>query len=180
MLPRFRIMAVSMERLQIRVARISAVPINVIHFDPVVMLEEQSTAPTATLLRFEQLGQSRTGTWMPSLPATPVHPIPIVGAAVALNLDMPFDRHLTMSVKVNGVSAGGRCGKGATGADPMPVPFDDPSDSFGGMSSMCPVAELDPDQVIQSCISDLTDPSAVVIGPAPNFGIELIDQRALG
>jgi hypothetical protein len=54
--PRFRIMAVSMERLQISVARISAVPVDVIHFDPVVMLEEQSTIPTATLLRFEQLG----------------------------------------------------------------------------------------------------------------------------
>jgi hypothetical protein len=49
MLPRFRIMAVSMERLQISVARISAVPVDVIHFDSVVMLEEQSTAPTRAI-----------------------------------------------------------------------------------------------------------------------------------
>jgi len=179
MLPRFRIMAVSMEHLQIRVARISVVPIDVVHFDSVVMLEELSTTPTATLLCFKQLGQPRTGTRMPSLSATPVHPIPIVGAAVALNLDMPFDGHLTMGVKVDGVAAGGRCGKGTTAADPMPVPLDDPSNGFAGMPSMCPVAELDPDQVIQSCISDLTDPNAVVIRPAPNFGIELPDQRAL-
>ena len=146
--PRFRIVAVSMEHLQICVARISAVPINVIHLDPVVMLEEQSTTPTATLLHFEQLGPSWTSTRMSSLSATPVHPIPIVGAAVALNLDMPFDRHLTMRVKVDGAPVGGRRGKGATAADPMPVPLDDPSDGFGGMPSMCPVAELDPGQVV--------------------------------
>ena len=107
---------------------------------------------------------------MPSLSATPVHPIPIVGAAVALNLDVPFDGHLTMGVKVDGVPAARRRGKGATGADPMPIPLDDPSDGFGGMPSMCPVAEFDPDQVIQSCISNSTDPHAVVIRPAPNFG----------
>jgi hypothetical protein len=56
MFPRFRIMAVSMERLQIRVARIAVVPVDVIHLDPVVMLEEQSTVPTATVLHFQQLG----------------------------------------------------------------------------------------------------------------------------
>jgi len=137
-----------MERLQISVARISAVPVDVIHFDSVVMLEEQSTASTATLLRFEQLGQSGTGPRMPSLSATPVHPIPIVRAAVALNLDMPFNGHLTMGVKVDGVAVGGRRGKGATSADPMPVPFDNPSNGFGGMPSMCPAAELDPGQVV--------------------------------
>jgi len=44
-------MAVSMERLQIGVARISAITIDVIHLDPVVMLAEQSTVPTVTVLR---------------------------------------------------------------------------------------------------------------------------------
>ena len=86
-LPRFRIMAVSMERLQIGVARITAITIDVIHRDLVIMLEEQSTVPTVTVLRFEQLGESRTGVWMPSLSATPVHPIPIIRAAVACDLD---------------------------------------------------------------------------------------------
>src|SRR2546430_4975356 len=83
-------MAVSMERLQIGVARILAITIDVIHLDPVVMLEEQSTVPTVTVLRFEQLGESRTGVWMPSLSATPVHPIPIIRAAVACDLDILF------------------------------------------------------------------------------------------
>ena len=59
--PRFRIMAVSMERLQIGRAHIAAIPIDMIYFDPVVMLEEQPAVATAPVLRFEQLGHSRTG-----------------------------------------------------------------------------------------------------------------------
>ena len=128
--PRFRIMAVSMERLQVSVARISVVTVDVIDFDSVVMLEEQSAVPTATRLRFKQPGQSWTGIRMPSLSDAPVHPVPIVRATVALNLDMPFDRHLTVGEEVNGVPASRRCGKGSTLADPMPIPFDDPSDGF--------------------------------------------------
>ena len=44
--PRFRIVAVSMKRLQIGVARIAAIPIDVIHLNPVVMLEEQPAVAT--------------------------------------------------------------------------------------------------------------------------------------
>ena len=172
-------MAVSMERLQIGVARILAITIDVIHLDPVVMLEEQSTVPTVTVLRFEQLGESRTGVWMPSLSATPVHPIPIIRAAVACDLDMPGNRHLTMGVKVDGVRARGRGRKGSTGAEPMPIPLDGPSDGFGCVPLMCPVAELDPSQVVKSRVRDLTHPNAVVVRPAPDGGIELVDQRAL-
>lgn len=172
-------MAVSMERLQIGVARISAITIDVIHLDPVVMLEEQSTVPTVTVLRFEQLGESRTDVWMPSLSATPVHPIPIIRAAVAGDLDMPGNCHLTMGVKADGVRARGRGGKGATGAEPMPIPLDGPSNGFRCVPLMCPVAELDPSQVVKSCVCDLTHPNAVVVRPASDGGIELVDQRAL-
>ncbi len=55
-LPRFRIVAVSMKRLQISVARIAAIPIDMIHLNPVVMLEEQPTVTTAPVLPLEQLG----------------------------------------------------------------------------------------------------------------------------
>ena len=43
MLPRFRIMAVSMKRLQIAVARIASIAIDMIDLNPVVMVEEQPT-----------------------------------------------------------------------------------------------------------------------------------------
>ena len=58
MLPRFRIVAVSMERLQIGKARIVVITIDMVYLDPVVMLEAQPTVATAPALLFQQLGQS--------------------------------------------------------------------------------------------------------------------------
>ena len=59
-LSRFRIVAVSMERLQVRRARISVVAIDMVHLDPVVLLAEQITRATATALRCEPPGQHRS------------------------------------------------------------------------------------------------------------------------
>jgi len=83
-LPRFRIVAMSMERLQVRIARIPVVAIDMVHFDPVVMLEEPSTITTAAALRFKQPGQSSTDTGVSALSPAPVDPVPIIGAAVTL------------------------------------------------------------------------------------------------
>ena len=52
MLPRFRVVAVSMKRLQIGVARIAAIPVDMIHLNPVVMLEDQ--VRQASLARWER------------------------------------------------------------------------------------------------------------------------------
>ena len=97
LLPRFRIVAVSMERLQVGRARIAVVPIDMIHLDPVVMLEEQPTMATAPVLLFQQLGQFRTGVRVSSLPCAPVHPIAVIGTAVALDLAMPVRSHIAVS-----------------------------------------------------------------------------------
>ena len=54
-LPRFRIVAVSMERLQVRRARIEVITIAVLNLDLVILLEEQPTIATAPTLLFQQL-----------------------------------------------------------------------------------------------------------------------------
>ena len=112
--PRFHIVAVSMERLQVRNARIVVVAIDMVHLDAVVMLEEQPAVSTATLLRFEQLGQSWIDTRVAALSTTPVHPIAIIRTAAALDFDMPGNRHCTVSVKMTGFSIRGRGGKDQT------------------------------------------------------------------
>src|SRR5688572_15169288 len=99
MLPRFRIMAVSMQRLQICIARIAMIPIDMVHLDSVVMLEEQSTVTTSASLRFEQPRQFGTDHGMPSLSGAPVHPIAVIGTAIALDVDMPRNRHVAVSPK---------------------------------------------------------------------------------
>jgi hypothetical protein len=162
MLPRFRIVAVSMERLQIAVARIAAVPIDMIRLNPVVMLEEQPAVATAPVLRLEQRGHSRAGVRMPSPADTPVHPVAIVRTTVARDLHMPGNRHLLMRVEIDGPRASGRGRKGSAGADPMPIPLTSPAHGLGRVSSVCPAAELDPGEMVEPCVDGLTHPDAVV------------------
>ena len=119
--PRFRIMAVSMQRLQIGRARIAAITVDVIHLDTVVMLEEQPAGATTAVLPFEHLGQSRADARMSPLSCAPVHPVAIVWTAMAHDLDMPSDGHLTMCVEMHGLRACGRRGKGPTGVEPVPI-----------------------------------------------------------
>jgi hypothetical protein len=57
-LPRFRIVAVSMKRLQVAIARIASITIHMIDLDPVIIVEAQLTVSTAPVLLFEELGQS--------------------------------------------------------------------------------------------------------------------------
>src|ERR687895_895845 len=89
LLPRFRIVAVSMERLQIAVARIVSISTDVIDLDLVLRLEEQPTIATAPTLVFQQLRQAWADVRVPSLARAPVHPIAIIGTAIALDLHMP-------------------------------------------------------------------------------------------
>ena len=112
MLPRFRIVAMPMERLQVRRARIAVLPVDMVHLDAVVMLEEQATVTTPAPLRFEQPRQFGAGRWMPSLSCAPVHPIAIVRTAIALDFDMPRSRHFAVSPKTRRFRVGRRGGKG--------------------------------------------------------------------
>ena len=57
-LPRFRVVAVSMKRLQVAIARIASITIHMIDLDPVIIVEAQLTVPTAPMLLFKELGQS--------------------------------------------------------------------------------------------------------------------------
>ena len=76
MLPRLRIVAVSVQRLQIRRACIAAIAVDMINFNPIIIVGEQPTVGTAPTLLFEQRRQSRTAPGVPSLSRAPIDPIP--------------------------------------------------------------------------------------------------------
>ena len=177
--PRLRIMAMSMERLQIGRARISAITMEMIHLNPVVMLEEQAAIATAPVLRFQQLGQFRTGVRMPSLSSTPVHPIPIVRAAVPSDLDMPRDRRPTMGQQMHGVGLSGRGGKGPPVVQWRPIPFPHPAGGFRWVPPVCPAAKLFPGEKVQPVAGGLTHAGAVIGCPASHCRVELLDQGPL-
>ena len=73
----------------------------------------------------------------------------------------------------------GRGGKGETGAYAMPVPPDGPGGGFPRVSPACPVAELDPGEVIEPFVDGLAHTDAVGVGPSPHGGVELADQLPL-
>jgi hypothetical protein len=179
MLPRVRIVAVSMERWQVGQARIVAISTDVIELARVLRLEEQPTVATAPTLGFQQPRQAWTDVRVPSLARAPVQPIALLGTAMALDLHMPRDRHLMMGMEGDGVRPRGWGGEGPTGIDPMPGPLDRPSDGLRRVSPMGPAAERDPRQVIQPRLPGLAHAAAVVVCPPPDFGVELTDEVAL-
>ena len=115
-LPRFRVVAVSMQRLQIGRARITSIATDVVDLDPIILLEEQPTIATAPALPLQQFCSSKTHTRVSSMSRAPVHPIAIIGTAVALDLDMPGNGHLAVGQEAYGIRVSGRGGKGQTGA----------------------------------------------------------------
>jgi len=171
LLPRFRIVAGSMQRLQVRQARITVVPIDMVHLNPVVMLEEQPTMATASVLLLQPPG--------PSCTDAPVYPVPLRGTAVALDLHMPGHGHLAVGQQVRGIGVGGRGGTGETGASAMPGPPDGPGDGCPRVSPACPVAERDPGEVIEPFVDGMAHANVVVVGPSPHGGVALADQRPL-
>ena len=103
MLPRLRIVAVSMQRLEVRHACMTAIAIDMINLNPILIVEEQPTGGTAPPLLFEQRRQSRTAPRVPSLSRAPIDPIAIIGTAGAPDFDMPGDGDLTVGVEVPGM-----------------------------------------------------------------------------
>ena len=178
-LPRFRVVAVSMQRLQIGRARITSIATDVVDLDPIIMLEEQPTIATAPALPLQQFCSSKTHTRVSSMSRAPVHPIAIIGTAVALDLDMPGDGHLAVRQEVCGIGIGGGGGKGQTGAQPVPVPLHPPGGGLLRVSPVCPAAELCPGEVVEPFIDGLAHAGAVIVRPTPDFGVELADQLTL-
>jgi hypothetical protein len=177
--PRFRIMAVSMQRLQITRARIASIPIDVINLNAVVMVEAQPTRRTAPLLLLQQLGQPWADARMPSASCAPIHPITIVGTAVAPHFDMPCNGDLTVRAERHSVWVRRGRGEGETGLPSMPVAFDGPRDRLHWVTPVCPAAKLCPHEVIESSIDGLAHTGAVIGCPAPDDGVELTNQCAL-
>ena len=179
MLPRLRIVAVSMQRVQVRRACIAAIAVDMIDFNPIIVVKEQPTVGTAPTLLFEQHSQSRTAPWVPSLSRAPIDPIPIIGTAVAPDFAMPGDGDLTMGLEVPGMRSSRRCGKGEAGAQPMPISLYHPRRGFGRVTSVCPTTELGPGEGVEAGIDGLAHTGTVVVCPAPDGGVELTDHFAL-
>jgi hypothetical protein len=150
-----------------------------VHRNPVVMLAEQPTATTASVLLFEQPGPSCPDVGGSALSRAPVDPVPIIGTAVAWDLPMPGHGHLAVGQPVPGIGVGGRGGTGATGAYAMPVPPDGPGGGWPRVSPACPGAAFEPGEMVKPFVDGVAHADAVVVGPSSHDGVELAAQRPL-
>src|ERR687888_331781 len=61
----------------------------------------------------------------------------------------------------------------------MPISPQRPCSRFLWVSPECPAAPFGPGEVIKPFIDSLAHPDAVIICPAPDFGVELVKQLPL-
>ena len=122
MFPGLRVMAMSMEGLEIDRAGGSSIPIDMVDLKLVSMVEEQFTVGAAPALLFDQGGQSKTDRRVASSSCAPIHPIPIVRTPIARDLGVPQTGDITMRGQIRLTRTGGWRGKHLAGFLSVPVP----------------------------------------------------------
>ena len=61
----------------------------------------------------------------------------------------------------------------------LPIPLCHPGGRFGWVSPVCPVTEFFPGEKVQPPEDGFAHHRAIIVRPAPDFGVELADQLAL-
>src|SRR5262252_2683417 len=179
-LPRLRIVAVSMQRLEVRPACMTAIAIARIACNPIRSVEAQPTGGAAPPLLFEQRRQSRTDFGVPSLSRAPRDPIAIIGTAGVPDFAMPGAGALTLGLEGPGMRRRCRRGTGQAGAQPVPGARDHPRRGCGRVTSACPTPQLGPGEGVEPGIHGRAHTETVVMCPAPEDGVERTDHLALG
>ena len=172
--PGLRIVAMSMEGLEVVIPRVPSVSINMVNLQLVIMLEVLSTVGTAPVLFFEQGGYAGFHRRVVSSAVTPVHPIPIVRTPIAGDLGMKQAGALTLVGEPHLAIGSHRRGKHLTGVPSAPVPVMNPCCRGVGVAPVSPAAELHPYQIVQPTKGRLADPGVVVVGPTPDVGVKFL------
>ena len=180
MFPGFRVMAMSMEGLEIDRAGVSSIPVDMVDLKLVSMVEEQFTGGAAPALLFEQGGQSRPDRRVLPASLTPRHPIPIVRTAIACDFRVAQPGGVPMGGEGRLTRTGGWRGQHLAGCLSVPVPVRHPPCRFVGVSPARPGTPLHPGETSQATKGRLTYPSAIGVGPTAYCGVELVDQGRLG
>jgi hypothetical protein len=180
MFPGFRVMAMSMEGLEMDRAGVSSIPVDMVDLKLVSMVEEQFTVGAAPALLCEQGGQSRPDRRVLPASLTPIHPIPIVRTSIACDFRVAQPGGVPMGGEGRLTRTGRWRGQHLAGFLSVPVPVRHPPCRFVGVSPARPGTPLHPGETSQATKGRLTYPSAIVVGPTAYLGVELVDQGRLG
>jgi hypothetical protein len=99
-----RIMTVTVAQHKVGEPRVRAVPILMMHFDPITGGDVQSTSPTCAVLPPQECLFPRRKARIPSQSQAPVGPVPIVGATGSRDFDMARNGRFRMPRKRLGLA----------------------------------------------------------------------------
>jgi len=84
----YLVVTVTMNRRQVGVPVVRSISIDVMEFDQVFRLEEESARLTAPCLFLQQRREPPRHTWVFTPPCRPIAPVPVVQARLPLHFDM--------------------------------------------------------------------------------------------
>jgi hypothetical protein len=174
----YLVMTVTMNRRKVDVPVVSPISIEVMDFDQVIRLEEESACLAVPFLFLQQRRKSPRHAWVCAPSCRPIPPVSVIRAGLSLHFDVSTNRHARVLVECWPVSLpevpafAWRC---------VPVALDCPTPSFAWVPEKRPSSELLIEPVVEQMEGLRTDHRPIVIGPASDDGVEHPNQvRLLG
>ena len=176
---RLSLVAVLMKKLEVRhrIRSPAGVGKDVIDFHPLSIHEEQAAGWALPLLCLQESSDSRRDFRMASQAHTPIHPVPVLRAARALDLHMPSNRRPI--VRVQAERAVGWLEDPAFPFIHSPVFARRPALFLVRMPVDCPGAEHRIEHVVDLREDARTGYMRVVLRPPDDQRVQTLDQRTL-
>ena len=174
----YLVMTVTMNCRQVDVPVVRSIAIDVMEFDQVFRLEEESARLAVSCLFLQQRCKAPRHAWVFTPPCRPIAPVAVVQARLPLHFDVSHNGDTRVlvecwSVAVPESPAFAGCG--------VPISLDGPSPTFAGVPEKRPSSELLIQAVVEQMKGPCTDHCTIVIGPASDDRVEDADQvRLLG
>jgi hypothetical protein len=173
---RLTIVTMAVQQLEI-VASISPATASgddVIDFHPLTLREEQSARSTLPVLSLQESCDSGRDLRMVSETGTPIHPIAIIGAADAVDLHMPMNRRLPVTVQTQ--LPVGQWEDPPVSRGEALVPMSDPPFPFVGVAVGRPSAQHSIEPIIQTREDPGTADPRIVPRPPKDNRVEQAEQ----
>ena len=174
----YLVVTVTMNRRQVDVPVVRSIAIDMMEFDQVFRLEEESARLAVSCLFLQQRCKAPRHAWVFTPPCRPIAPVAVVQARLPLHFDVSHNgdtRELVECWSVAVPESPAFAGRG------IPISLDCPSPTFAGVPDKRPSSELLIQSVVEQMKGLRTDHRTIVIGPASNDRVEDADQvRLLG
>lgn len=172
----YLVVTVTMNRRKVDVPVVGPIAIQVMDFDQVIRLEEESARLAAPCLLLHQRRQSPRYARVLTPPCRPIAPVPVIRAGLPLHFDVSSNRHARVLVEGRPISLPELPALAWRG---VPVSTDCPTPTFARVPEKRPSSELLIESVVEPMEGLRADHRPIVIGPASDDGVQHPNQVRL-